>query len=198
VPLFYPSNASNRDWCLRSACLSSKAPFQGDGDQQAFDAGGSDHLSQTTYVAFWHFSYMVAGGCPLSEARLERTSKDDPRGGGWKLLRVSTDRETLCGAMRLFRVGFHKTRYLSAGCQLPRLPIRHEFLLPRNVLGGVNGNLWTVGSQTSLARRVRVLRPSYGVKPGLYECRPQSARATVVCRWRIRIAMFSKTLYFKE
>jgi hypothetical protein len=168
VPLFYPSNASNRDWCLRAACQSRNAPFQGDGDQQAFDAGGSDHLSQTTYVAFWHFSDVVAGGCPLSEARLERTSKDDPRGGGWKLLRVSTDRETLCGAMRLFRVGFHKNPLFVSGLPAPSaLPIRHEFLLPRNVLGGVNGNPWT----TSLARRVRVLRPSYGVKPGLYECR---------------------------
>ena len=38
------------------ACLASKAPFQGDGDQQAFDAGRSDHLSQMTYVAFWHIA----------------------------------------------------------------------------------------------------------------------------------------------
>jgi hypothetical protein len=36
--------------------LGSNAPFQGDGDQQAFDAGGSDHMSQTTYVAFWHLA----------------------------------------------------------------------------------------------------------------------------------------------
>ena len=36
--------------------LGSNAPFQGDGNQQAFDAGCSDHMSQTTYVAFWHLA----------------------------------------------------------------------------------------------------------------------------------------------
>jgi hypothetical protein len=55
-PFFITPTPQTEIGALPFGSLGSNAPFQGDGDQQAFDAGGSDHLSQTTYVAFWHLA----------------------------------------------------------------------------------------------------------------------------------------------
>src|SRR5690349_575595 len=65
----------------------------------------------------------------LSEVHLEA----DISCGDVGALRVSTDRETLCAAMRLLGRVSTKTLYLSAGCQPPRLHY------PRSVLISVQG-----------------------------------------------------------
>ena len=56
------------------------------------------------HVATWT---LVAA---LSESTCKRTPCKHQRGGAWKPLRVSTDRETLKDSMRPFRLGFQKSR----------------------------------------------------------------------------------------
>ena len=56
------------------------------------------------HVATWT---LVAA---LSESTCKRTPCKHRRGGAWKPLRVSTDRETLKDSMRPFRLGFQKSR----------------------------------------------------------------------------------------